>query len=467
MKKTLLAAAVFAAVSVYADGPKYTFLFIGDGMSVPQRMTANEFSIKTTGKSLAMSELPVSALARSRSADSLVTDSAAAATAIACGVKTKNHFSGVDPEGEPLVSCAEVAKKAGRKVGIMSSVTITHATPAGFYAHRKSRGDTFGIATDLANSGFEFFAGGGLSVKDEASPSNRYDYAVSKGYNLIKTRAEFAALKPGCGKILTKFTNGCLENSIDRDDTFDQPVLKDIVAKAIEVLDNEKGFFIMCEGGRIDWAGHGNDAATNLRDILALDEAVKVALAFQEKHPDDTLVIVTGDHETGGLSMGFAGTGYQLYTENLAFQTMSVGKFNNEVKKVFKEKKADVEFEDVMPLLTKAFGFRFEEKEGADGLVLKKDEIKTLKKAFKHDVKLLKEGVKETDDYMAKLRYTLGNECRTIIAHRSGIDWTCGNHTALPVLTTAKGFGAEKFSGFYENTEIGNRLKAMFADEIK
>ena len=465
-KSIVIAAALVAAVSAFGAGPKYTFLFIGDGMSVPQRMTANEFSIKTGNGPLEMNSLPVSGLARSCSADSLITDSAASATAIACGKKTNNHFSGVDSEGKALESCAVAAQKAGRKVGIMTSVTITHATPAGFYAHRKSRGDTDGIATDLADSGFDFFAGGGLGVKDETSPSNRYAYAESKGYKLIKTPAEFAALKPGCGKILTKFTNGALETAIDWEESLGQPKLDEIVAKAIELLDNDQGFFIMCEGGRIDWAGHGNDAATNLRDVIALNDAVKVALAFQEKHPDETLVIVTGDHETGGMTMGFNNTGYNLYPENLACQTMSVNKFNDEVKKIFREKKSDVEFEDVKPLIVKAFGFKFDGEKN-DMMVLKKGEYKTLEGAFRHDVELLKKGVKETEDYMAKLRYTLGNECRMILSHKCGLDWTSGSHTAMPVLTTAKGFGAEKFSGFYENTEIGNRIKAMYATENK
>jgi len=145
---------------------------------------------------------------------------------------------------------------------------------------------------------------------------------------------------------------------------------------------------------------------------------------------------------------------------------MSVGKFNEEVKKLFKVKGLKVAFDDVKPLSTKAFGLKTDG-EGKDGMQLKQDELKQLETAFAHDVRLLKAGVKETDDYMAKLRYTLGNECRTIVSHKCGLDWTSGAHTAMPVLTTAKGASAEKFSGFYENTEIGGRLKAMYAEEMK
>ena len=130
MKKILFLAMAAIVVSAFADRPKYVFLFIGDGMSVPQRMTAEEFSRKSGAGPLAMNAMPFSAMTRTCSADSLVTDSAAAATAIACGTKTKNHYSGVDPEGKPLFSSAAAAKKAGVKVGIVTTVTITHATPA-------------------------------------------------------------------------------------------------------------------------------------------------------------------------------------------------------------------------------------------------------------------------------------------------------------------------------------------------
>ena len=176
--KTLAVAATAAMTWFAAFGatPKYVFLFIGDGMSVPQRMTAGEFSRKSGAGSLAMNSLPFSAMTRTCSADSLVTDSAAAATAIACGAKTKNHYSGVDPDGKPVYSSAVAAKKAGVKVGIVTTVTITHATPAGFYAHRNNRGDAYGISIDLADSGFDFFAGGGLDVSPKNS-TNHVQYA--------------------------------------------------------------------------------------------------------------------------------------------------------------------------------------------------------------------------------------------------------------------------------------------------
>ena len=191
-----------ASCGLLAKEPKYIFLFIGDGMSTPQRMIAEEFSRKAGTGSLAMNDMPYQATTRTCSASSLVTDSAAAATAIACGVKTYNGALGVDAAGKRAVSCAEAAKKAGRKVGILSTVTITHATPGGFYAHRKNRGETYGIALDLANSGFDLFAGGGLDThvsKSEKHPEfakcgEAYEYAKKCGYRIVTKRDEFLAL---------------------------------------------------------------------------------------------------------------------------------------------------------------------------------------------------------------------------------------------------------------------------------
>lgn len=471
--KNIIATAIFmlwACVS-FAQAPKNVILFIGDGMSVPQRMIAEEFSRKTGNGPLAMNALPYSAMTRSCSADSLVTDSAAAATAIACGEKTNNHYSGVDPDGKPVYSCALSAKKAGKTVGICSTVTITHATPAGFYAHRKNRGDSYGISIDLVNSGFDFFAGGGLDVHTGSSTNHAeyaacgdaYEYAWKNGYKKISTRDEFMALKPGCGKILTKFTNGPLETAIDATPELNQPTVAELTAKAIETLDNESGFFLMVEGGRIDWAGHANDAGTNLRDVLALDEAVKVALDFQKKEPD-TLIIVTGDHETGGMSMGFAETGYALYMDRLAYQTMSIGRFEHLSSQQFK-KNPDLTFEDMKPLLRQAFGFCFPGDERPlknESMLLSKEELDKLVEAFAHDAEYQKYKNGGNPDFKGEQYYLLGDTCRIVLSHKCGIGWSSGGHTAMPVLTTAIGPCADQFTGFIENTDISKKIKAFY-----
>lgn len=419
--------------------PKYVFLFIGDGMSSSQRGFADEFSRQRGMGPLAMNTMDYCALTRTCSASSLVTDSAAAATAIACGVKTFNGASGVDVNSNNVESCASVAHRAGAKVGIITTVPITHATPAGFYAHNVSRNDSYGIALDLANSGFEYFAGGGLDKKfnDRQHPKyadhgNAYSYAEKQGYRIVRTKDELLALKPSDGKILTCFTHGALWSAIESE-AATQPSLKDLVVKATEMLDGEKGFFIMAEGGRIDWDGHRNDAAANVRDVLAMDEAVKAALEFKSRHEGETLVIVTGDHETGGMSMGAKDTGYAIYPERLAGQTMSAERFQIKIRDLVK-KTPKLAFEQVIPEIVSAFGLELTDEK---------------------DVEVLKHAFEENPE-------SLADACKRMVSAKSGVGWTSNVHTAMPLPTTASGAGAEQFSGYLDNTDIAKKIKAFY-----
>lgn len=439
--------------------PKYVFLFIGDGMSVPQRMMANEFSVLTGNGPLLMNNMPSVGMARSSSANYLVTDSAASGTAIACGQKTKNATLGIDPEGNRLVSCAEVAHKKGVKVGILSTVAITHATPASFYAHINTRRDTAAIARQLVDSGFDFFGGGGLGLYGEACKKAE-EYAVGKGYSIVRDRAGLLALTNGSPKTVARFSNDALNNSIDHRPEF--PAIDEILKKAVEVLDGDKGFFIMCEAGRIDWACHHNDSATVLREILALEKAVRVALDFASSRPGEVLVIVTGDHETGGMTIGFPGAGKSHKIENLGLQKVSVGRFNYLVAKLFKEKKGELVFDDVKGLIVDLFGLKFSSDDPQDVLLMNNAQIKSIQKAFDSDMKKYRANVKETKNYLERPRFTFGNACRVILSEKSGVKWTSLSHTALPVMTTAQGPRAECFSGFYENDHIGKTLKSFY-----
>ena len=449
MKHTFLAVvSVLVAMSAVADSPKSIILFIGDGMSTPQRMTADEFARKSGRPELVMNRLPYQATTRTCSASSLVTDSAAAATAIACGEKTYNGAIGVNAGKNCIYSSAVAAKAAGKKVGIVTTVTINHATPAGFYGHRKSRGEGYGLGLDLLASGFDYFAGGGLDGHDNKKypeyKGDIYGLAKDAGYTFIrKDAAAFKALKPGAGKVWYVACEGCMPFSIDAGEWADVPTLAELTAKGLELLENEKGFFMMVEGGKVDWAGHSNDAATNLREVLALDDAVRVALEYQKTHPD-TLVVTTGDHETGGMSMGFAGTGYAFYMDRLANQKCSSDKIGT-----FVAKNRPATFDDLKPFLAENFGFDFEGDKSKDNpMTLTKDELKELEAAFVQDLK-------------AKNAQRLTTAVKNVFSHKCGIGWSSGAHTALPVLTTAKGPGAERFMGFIDNTDISKIMKEL------
>jgi alkaline phosphatase len=462
---------MLAAATVAGAAPKYVFLFIGDGMAAPQRQVAESFSLQNGLGRLAMNEMPHKALTRTQSSDKLVTDSAAAATAIACGEKTKNGRLGVRPDGSRLESVAEVARRKGMKVGIMTSVTVYHATPAGFYAHRPNRGMGYEIGLDLVESGFDFFAGGAFSRRSGNDKKSAFyrgpvvDLAKKAGYTLATDKAALLALKPG-GRYLCLFDGG-LPFAIDaakykhRD-----PTLAQLLTKSIELLDGEKGFFIMCEGGKIDYAGHANDAATNLRDVLALDEAVKVALAFEKTHPGETLVLVTGDHETGGLTMGEAGTGGRFDLALLGLQTTSVERFSNTVKRHIKRKRGTLTLADLQDELWRKFGFILPDGKAPEKgwfVRLSAAEVAALEKALAADVRKTRAGEGDTKAHDVPRRYVFAQAVKNVLNARAGVAWNTTGHTALPTLTTAAGADAGIVDGMTDNTDISKRLKELLA----
>lgn len=455
MKRLLALALMFSALALFADGPKYIILFIGDGLSTPQRMIAEEFALKTGHGQLTINHLPNHATTRTVSANSLVTDSAASGTAIACGEKTNNGRIGMGPELEKFESVAEVARDLGRKVGIVTSVSMNHATPASFYGHRPHRGQSYDLGLDMVASKFDFFAGGGVSKRNDKEAKSYqgdiYELAEKAGYEVIDgDQAKIRALTPGSGKKVMAFgvktgsmashQQAALPHAIDMPSG--DLELADYTKKALDMLENPNGFFLMVEGGSIDWAGHANEAATNLREVLAFDCAVRVGMEFAKKHPDETLLIVTGDHETGGMTMGFAGTGYALYVERLANQKCSTGKFGKLLKKAQKES-SGFGFENAKLLLAENYGFVFDDEKSP--LFVKEKELAELKKAYDAG--------------------KLPDAARRLISAKAGVGWTSGAHTGLPVLTTSYGKDADKFTGLIENVEISRRLKALLRDK--
>ncbi|MBQ6533874.1 MAG: alkaline phosphatase, partial [Opitutales bacterium] len=184
-----VAAFAIATSSAFADikPVKYVFLFIGDGMSIPQRMMTEQYLKLSGGDGLVINSFPNQAITYTYSANSFITDSAASGTAIACGEKTNNGTIGLNAKNEKIESIAYAAKKAGKKVGIITSVTINHATPTAFYAHNRSRSNYYDIALEMMDSGFDYFAGGGAAKSDDKKSKNYkgdvYELAKKAGYN--------------------------------------------------------------------------------------------------------------------------------------------------------------------------------------------------------------------------------------------------------------------------------------------
>lgn len=314
----MMMAVILVISASYAQKAKYVFLFIGDGMGLAHVSMTEAYLAQKDGKisntALGFTQFPVMGVATTYSASNIITCSSAAATALASGYKANNSTVGIYPaDSIPLTQISYKLKELGYKIGIMTSVTIDHATPAGFYAHSKKRSNYFEIAMQLPESGFDFFGGGGFQgtrdkeIKDAAeqiyNKVNEYGYTVALGVD------EYKAKKAGASKMLLlqdgkKRRDSALHTVIGRKDG--DLTLKQVLESAIDFLyePDGKGFFIMCEGGQIDWEAHSNKAAGVITETIDFDKAISVAYEFYKQHPEETLIVITADHETGGLALG-------------------------------------------------------------------------------------------------------------------------------------------------------------------
>lgn len=305
---------------------KYVFYFIGDGMGFNHVSLAEYWLGYTQGvfdsRPLSFSQFPVLGWAVTHSESNLITDSAAAGTALSTGTKTKNGMLGTAPDSTALKSIAYKIHDAGYKVGISSTVGINHATPGAFYGHSASRSDYYSIASEIPSTGFEFFAGGGAieSNGEDGDETSVYEAIEDSGYVIAEGMDDFADKKDEAGKMMLLQENGRLKTelpyAIDRKDM--DMTHADLVNASIDFLYDEDcpGFFIMSEGGKIDWASHGNDTKAVILETLSLSDAVAEAVEFYNAHPDETLIIVTADHETGGLTLSWE-KGYDLLFDKL------------------------------------------------------------------------------------------------------------------------------------------------------
>ncbi|OIQ49226.1 Alkaline phosphatase 4 precursor [Pseudodesulfovibrio hydrargyri] len=466
----LALAVVFMAGSAWAKDAKYVFFFIGDGMGLPQRAASSAY----LGKKMAIDAMPAQGITTTFANDRFITGSAASATALATGVKTNINYIGVDPSFRPVKTIAEMARDKGMKVGIVSSVSVDHATPAAFYAHVKTRSMYHEIDHALADSGFDFFAGGGLKdpqgKKSKAPMGDALEKAKANGYKVVTDKKDFMALKPGDGKIIA--WNAWLQDGkalpYVMDMTDKDITLPEFTAKAIEMLDNDKGFFLMVEGGKIDWACHANDAAASIDNTVSFDKAVQKAMAFYDKHPDETLIVVTGDHECGGLTLGFAGTKYGSHYDILSHQKVSFQKFTDETLADFKKKGGD--FNAMKPIITADFGLKFEGDAKTDPMVLADYQQADIEQAFKRS--MADEKI-QGGDYLLYGEYDpLSVTLTHVLNQKAGLGWTSYKHTGVPVSTSAIGVGSQAFNGSYDNKDVATKImasmgmpaKAVYAD---
>jgi alkaline phosphatase len=448
---------------------KYVFLFIGDGMAMPQINAAEAFlsakDSETPGvKRLQFPQLPNQGMMTTYDAGRYITDSASAGTAMYTGNKTLDGVITMDTsKTKKYTTVFAKAKESGMKVGIVSSVSIDHATPACAYAHQPSRNDYYEISLQLARSGYDYFAGGGFKDPDgkkskmKGEKINAVEAAKQAGYTYVNSASAFRGLKSGSGKVLAVSPrldeDKALPYSMDM--TKSDITLAEFTRKGIELLTNPEGFVMMVEGGKIDWSAHANDAAATINDVIAFDDAVKEALEFYKKHPSETLIIVTGDHETGGMTLGFAGMKYETAFKLLAQQKISFLEFDKVFKQFKTEKKGT--FADFYPTIKKYFSL------GTDRIPLTKREEKLLEQAFNDNMNKNKDDLaKDEEGYLLYGGYEpLSVTITHVLNQKAGIAWTTYSHTGVPVPVYSIGKGAELFDGYYDNTDIAKNLSTV------
>jgi len=469
---SLLLSAAFLLITsaAFAAAPKYVFYFIGDGMGPVQRQAAQYFHKIETGNPdarLLMNSFPISALVTTHSANTLITDSAAGGTALATGFKTTNDMVSKLPDGTDVKTIAEAARDAGYAVGIATTTRITHATPAAFSAHNVHRDNENEIAVDQLNSGFDYLAGGGYRnfvAKNNAEglKSKRKDDRdlvaefKAKGYTTFigeKNRDAFRAYKPKKGdKVLAPVSSSAMDMEIDRRNSSEtenaMPSLAELTAKGIEVLAaQEKPFFMMVEGGRIDYAAHCNDAAGTIWDTLALDEAIAKAYEFYKKHPEETLIVVAADHETGGMAMGISldSKGYFLKLNELFKVKASA---EDVLMYVYPQMVKD--YPDVAQRQKAYLGYIADKFGLAD---LNARERKIIESAMAVEDK--NQGLPEEKQTTYGYAYTPTMIAVShVVSERARISWTSYVHTASVITLSAEGKGAEQFAGFKDNTDL-------------
>ena len=292
---------------------KYIFLFIGDGMGATHVAVTESYlshkAGKLGGEQLLMTQFPYYGMATTHSANRHITCSSAAGTAIACGEKANNSTVGVNKDSVAIESVAYALKKEGYKIGIMSTVPINHATPSAFYAHNISRSNHYEIACEIPQSGFDFFGGAGfLDYNGKDGDKEPMDsYLEKNGYSVSFGMEEFRRESAGKEKAVfcqSSNRNESADNYVSDGTVEADASMAEMLELTHEFLGDEEPFFNMGEGGAIDWAAHDNRTMSTIEYMLDFDAAIMVAYEFYQKHPEETLIVVTADHETGGLTLG-------------------------------------------------------------------------------------------------------------------------------------------------------------------
>lgn len=510
---------VWASSAAGGKAPKNVIMIIGDGMgpeqvgflmSYARQAPDSIFKDGKTAFDRIMDNGGTLGLSMTNAHNVLVADSAASASQLATGTYSGSEMVGLDHNGDPVSTVLEKAKKIGKSAGLISDTRVTHATPAAFASHQAHRSMENAIAAEMLASGADVMLGGGLrhwipkeaNTKDSAvrkelekmtegavrvkskrkDSKNLVAQAKASGYDLAFTKAQ---MEKADGKLLGLFSYSAMPDAIRVSNSLDDPkrtmpTLKEMSAKAIDILSkNNKGFFLMVEAGLIDWAAHYNDAGLMLHEMLRINETIDYVLKWAQNR-EDTLVIVTADHTTGGFGISYTGKdlpepkklpgqqfqdrdhkpGYnfgspkvldKIYSQKLSY-TDIFGKFDG----LAKEKKTAKALAGLVNQYTQ---FPITESQAQRILATEDNPIYAEGHSY-----LGSKTVPKLDNKDEFFVYQLYDNRENLLALEVGADqlvvWNSGTHTATPVLVFASGpaNAADAFGDLMHHTQVGQRV---------
>lgn len=443
----------YAQIESTAARPKNIVILFGDGAAATQWELGRYSNRALRDRPFAVTDVVfkqgVLGLMTVHPANAMVSDSAAAGSALSTGHKTNNDMVSMTPDGKPVTAIMETAKASGKRIGLVTTAQVYDATPAAFGTHAKSRRESQNIVDQmlalepevLMGGGRDYFLPKGTGGGKRTDGKDVIAAFAAKGYQVVQDTA--ALLATAGPRVLALFADDDMDFEIDRDPK-QEPSTAEMAAAALRILsaNNPNGFVLFVENESIDTAGHRNDAAALIRDLWAFDDAVQVALDFQRRTPGETLIIVTGDHETGGLSITYAqkdltslSSSNRFYAGNAHLEMLS---------------RINISFDKAVELLgRKPSGDALDKvlAENFPGFTLDPD----LRAALLNGQPLERNA--------ASAQTTLGR----MVARQTGFYWGTAGHTTEPVVVGALGPGALLFRGYMDNTDFAKALQRLLS----
>jgi alkaline phosphatase len=462
IKSVILSLLLAAAATANGSELKYIFYFIGDGMGFGHVMSTQAYLRTVAGDQdgLLMTRFPVTSAAMTFSASSPVTDSAAAGTALSTGHKTRNGMLGTAPDTTSVVSMARILKDDGWGVGVCTSVAPDDATPGAFYAHVPARSMYYEIGKDAAASGYDFIAGAGLRGTTDKSgrKTDLLDVLDKSGYSVVRGAEGLKHAKTD--KIMLLNTDSVRTWNVGFTiDSFPDVLTLPVITQACldHLLKNSPDrFFMMVEGGNIDHAAHANDAGGVIKEIINFNEAIQIAYDFYLKHPDETLIVITADHDTGGMAAGNPHLHYDLQLKYIDYQKMSKDNFSDICKAMLRSRR-NYTWDEMKEMLTANFGFwkQVPVTEGQEKALYEKFDA-SFNKRDAADQKTLYNNFNAFAVEVFKVLDTV-----------TGIGWTTTSHTGNMVPVYAVGVDAGRFANLNNNIDIPAKIMSIAGKSLK